>query len=77
MNALDQAEQPGSDRVDEEDKAAARRLLDTITGLHIKIQSSSGNYVHSMHDSLVLANEVRLPMYGGLDEVHNLDVEKL
>lgn len=69
VNALDPRDEE-SDRFPLDIKRSTRTLLDTTTSSHMKLSSSSGNYLHALHDTHRQTGEKRLTLYGGLTEVH-------
>ena len=68
VNALDPIDE-SKDRFANETKALARRVLDNITAEHLKVSSSTGNYIHAIHDTHRQAHEKRRSLYGGLTKV--------
>jgi energy-coupling factor transporter ATP-binding protein EcfA2 len=76
VNALDPTDD-SLDRFSLEMKRNVRTLLDTITSDHMKISSSSGNYVHAFHDIHRQTGEKRLHLYGGLNEVKFFQTQDL
>jgi energy-coupling factor transporter ATP-binding protein EcfA2 len=68
VNSLDPTDET-TDRFRLEMKRNVRTILDTITAKHMKISSSSGNYLHALHDIHRQTGEKRLHLYGGLNEV--------
>ena len=68
VNALDPGDEV-TDRFSLDMKRSVRTLLDTITAKHMKISSSSGNYLHAIHDRYRQTGESRIYLYGGLNKV--------
>lgn len=71
VNALDPQDE-AVDRYPSDRKRLVHNLLDSITSLHLKLASSSGNYLHAQHDILRQTGEKRLCLYGGLSKVSPL-----
>lgn len=69
-NALDDAVE---DRIPNDKKGQVRRFLDGISSNHIKISSSTANYLAAKHDNLRQTGEARIDIFDGLDVVcHSL-----
>ncbi|KAF8453366.1 hypothetical protein BGX38DRAFT_1178347, partial [Terfezia claveryi] len=62
VNALDPQDER-TDRFSLEAKRHVRMVLDTITAQHMKMTSSSGNYVHALHDKYRQTGEKRIHLY--------------
>jgi len=67
LDALDVQDEV-TDRNDNS-KASVRDALDKITMLHIRICSSTGNYMHGRHDSTKQTGEQTMRVYTGLSNV--------
>ncbi|KAF8417640.1 hypothetical protein EV426DRAFT_622182 [Tirmania nivea] len=59
-------EEEGADQFSLTAKHNTRTLLDKITSQHLKLESSSGNYQHTLFDIYRATDEKRLQVYGGL-----------
>ena len=68
VNALDPTDE-ATDRFPPERKREVRSILDSITAMHLKLSSSSGNYQHALHDTYRQTGEKRIYLYGGLSTV--------
>ena len=68
VNALDPQDE-ARDRYSNEGKRFVRAMLENITVEHLKLTSSTGNYMHAAHDTHRQSNEKRISMYGGLSKV--------
>lgn len=70
VNALDPQDE-ARDRYSNETKRLARTLLENITSEHLKLSSSTGNYMHAAYDTHRQTNEKRISIYGGLGKVRS------
>jgi len=61
------------DRISNDKKRQVRRFLDGISSQHMKISSSSANYLAAKHDKPRQTGEERIDIFAGLDAVcHSL-----
>lgn len=65
VNALDPVDE-ARDQFPPEGKRELGSILNTITATHLKLLSSSGNYLHALHDRFRQTGEKRIHLYGGL-----------
>ena len=73
VNALDPLDDSEAvDRYSSDQKWLVCNSLDPTTSQHLKLASSSGNYLHAQHDILRKTGEKRLYLYGGLSKVSPL-----
>ena len=66
-NVLD-ADPNSEDRISNEKKMEVRDLLDGIAAMHLKIASSTANYLAARHDQFRDTSESRLSLYNGLED---------
>ncbi|KAI5792571.1 hypothetical protein DFH27DRAFT_654987 [Peziza echinospora] len=66
-NALDDSTE-GHDRVSNDKKSSVRALLDGMSAEHMKISSSTANYLVAKHDQFRATSETRMTLDGGLDD---------
>ena len=65
-NALDDGEY---DRVSNQKKMQTRRMLDGLSSKHMKLASSTANYLAAKYDQVRATSESEISLYMGLDDV--------
>ena len=73
LNALD-VQDGAMDHNNNSKKASVRNTLDKITMLHLRICSSTGNYMNSRHDSTRQTGEQTMRVYTGLNNVRGFGI---